>query len=85
MVEKEHDSGEGSHQSGCSEDRTPGKKIIILLLIRKFKIDLMISIIFRSEDEYRLYCQRSNFKLKKKKIIFIMIFILYLQVQWPEL
>ncbi|XP_026320234.1 protein argonaute-2 isoform X2 [Hyposmocoma kahamanoa] len=24
LVEKEHDSGEGSHQSGCSEDRTPG-------------------------------------------------------------
>ncbi|KAJ8910837.1 hypothetical protein NQ315_015572 [Exocentrus adspersus] len=24
LVEKEHDSGEGSHQSGSSEDRTPG-------------------------------------------------------------
>ncbi|XP_028178181.1 protein argonaute-2 [Ostrinia furnacalis] len=24
LVEKEHDSGEGSHQSACSEDRTPG-------------------------------------------------------------
>ncbi|XP_076246851.1 protein argonaute-1 isoform X2 [Calliopsis andreniformis] len=24
LVEKEHDSGEGSHQSGCSDDRTPG-------------------------------------------------------------
>ncbi|XP_063702172.1 protein argonaute-2 isoform X1 [Culicoides brevitarsis] len=24
LVEKEHDSGEGSHASGCSEDRTPG-------------------------------------------------------------
>ncbi|XP_018899039.1 protein argonaute-2 isoform X2 [Bemisia tabaci] len=24
LVEKEHDSGEGSHHSGCSEDRTPG-------------------------------------------------------------
>lgn len=24
LIEKEHDSGEGSHQSACSEDRTPG-------------------------------------------------------------
>lgn len=24
LVEKEHDSGEGSHQSGASDDRTPG-------------------------------------------------------------
>lgn len=29
LVEKEHDSGEGSHQSGCSEDRTPGKKPVL--------------------------------------------------------
>ncbi|CAG9796507.1 unnamed protein product [Diatraea saccharalis] len=65
LVEKEHDSGEGSHQSACSEDRTPGAmaRAITVHAVTKKKPGLKISKFYRlniiiSYNNYYHYWER---------------------------